>query len=106
MRIISRFTCVAFLLSFAGAAAADLDVTYSVRVDNLSAATVIFKLDDAKPCTAESRASCTWDISYGSHHLDAYAAGKHYSRDFELSDESDIQVRCKFDDKGFVEDSC
>src|SRR5579863_2781651 len=105
MRASSRLALATSLLTVT-AAAADLDVTYSVRVENLSAAAVLFKLDDAKPCTAESHGSCTWDIVYGSHHIDAYVGDKHYGRDFELSDESDVQVRCNFDATGFVGNSC
>ena len=105
MGCIERLAIAAALIASA-ASADDLAVSYSVRVDNLSAGSVLFKLDDARPCKADSGASCSWDIVYGSHRLDAYAGDKHFSRDFELSDESDILVRCKFDDKGFSGDSC
>jgi hypothetical protein len=96
-----------FLLTAAGIAGAeDLGVIYSVRVDNLSDHDVVFKLDGAKTCTTYPQGSCIWDIAYGSHTLDAESGGKHYSHDFELSDESDIQVRCKFDGAKFGGDSC
>jgi len=85
---------------------ADLNVTYSVRVDNLAAADTTFRLDGGKACLAQADASCSWDIGYGSHSLDAETGGKHYRHDFELSDESDIQVRCKFDGVKFSGDSC
>jgi len=89
-----------------GAIGADLDLTYSVKVENLSVGDVSFRLDGDKPCLAHPQGSCTWDISYGSHSLDAEAGGKHIQHDFELSDESDIQVRCKFDGTKFSGDSC
>ena len=100
---------IALLLSavlLADGASADLDLTYSVKVDNLAAADVTFRLDGNKPCLAHPDASCSWDIGYGSHSLDAELAGRHYKHDFELSDESDIQVRCKFDGARFSGDSC
>jgi len=100
---------IAFLVlatGLAGSARADLDLTYSVKVDNLTPGDVIFRLDDSKPCLAHSQASCSWDIGYGAHTLDAEMAGKHIKHDFELSDESDIQVRCKFDGSKFSGDSC
>jgi hypothetical protein len=97
----------AFLSVMAAAAAADeLGMTYSVKVDNLSEGIVTFKLDGGNACIAQPRTSCTWDIAYGSHTLDALTGGKHYSRDFELSDESDIQVHCRFDGTKFSGDSC
>jgi len=88
------------------AVADDLAITYSVKVDNLTGAPVTFTLDGKKACVAQSQASCSWDIDYGSHDLDALAGGKHYNHDFELSDESDIQVHCKFDGARFTGDSC
>lgn len=101
---------IALLLSIAAIAGAacgdDLEVTYSVKVDNLASGDVIFRLDDSKPCLAHTQASCNWDISYGAHSLDAEVGGKHYRHDFELSDQSDIQVRCKFDGAKFGGDSC
>lgn len=101
---------VAWLIAavvFAGAAlGADLDLTYRVKVDNLADGDVTFTLDGNKPCLARSQASCSWDIGYGSHFLEAMAGGKHYRHDFELSDESDIQVRCNFDGAKFGGDSC
>ena len=104
MRHLLLLTTVAML---AGAAhGADLDLTYSVKVENLTAGDVSFKLDDQKPCVAHSQGSCSWDISYGAHSLDAEAGGRHFKHDFELSDESDIQVRCKFDGAKFSGDSC
>ncbi len=101
-----RYMLLGLLLAAVAAGADDLGVTYSVRVDNLSEGVVTFKLDGNQACIAQARTSCTWDIAYGSHTLDASAAGKHYSHDFELSDESDIQVRCKFDGTKFSGDSC
>lgn len=101
-----RMLLMLFAAALAGGAHADLDITYSVKVDNLTAGDVSFRLDGSKPCLARSQASCTWDIGYGSHSLDAETVGKHYRHDFELSDESDIQVRCKFDGTKFSGDSC
>jgi|GEM_PF-5651492 len=106
MHRFSFLMLVGLFFSAVAAAGEDLDVTYSVKVDNLSRASVIFKLDDAKPCTAPPQGNCSWDITYGSHRLDAYVSGRRYSRDFELSDESDIQVHCKFDGVKFSGDSC
>ncbi|MGE5624107.1 MAG: hypothetical protein ACM3ZT_01010 [Bacillota bacterium] len=94
------------MVSTAGSAVGDMDLTYRVKVDNLSRISVTFKLDDTRPCTAGPQQTCSWDIPYGSHRLDAYAGDKHYSREFELSDESDIQVHCKFDGTMFSGDSC
>lgn len=92
---------------FAGAAlGADLDLTYRVKVDNLTGDDVTFMLDGGKACLARPQASCSWDIGYGSHSLEATAGGKHYRHDFELSDESDIQVHCGFDGAKFGGDSC
>src|SRR5579871_3555662 len=91
-----------FVVLFTSTAlSADMDITYSVRVDNLTAGDVSFRLDETKACLAHSQSSCSWDISYGSHSLDAESGGRHYRHDFELSDESDIQVRCKFDGTKF-----
>ena len=101
-----RIVLMLFAAGLAGSASADLDITYSVRVDNLAAGDVTFKLDNGKPCLAHTQASCTWDTVYGSHSIDAETGGKHYHHDFELSDESDIQVRCKFDGAKFSGDSC
>jgi|SRR4051812_30622899 hypothetical protein len=96
-----------FLAAWAAAAGADeLGMTYSVRVDNLSEGVVTFKLDGGNACIAQPRTSCTWDIAYGSHTLDAVTGGKHYTRDFELSDESDILVHCSFDGGKFSGDTC
>lgn len=96
---------VAFLLA-AAALADEPQVTYSVRVDNLSGVPVTFQLDGTKRCTAPVGGNCIWDIGYGSHTVETDVAGRHVSRDFELSDESDIQVRCKFDGTKFSGDSC
>ena len=93
-------------LSTAAGAVGEMDVTYRVKVDNLGPAAVLFKLDGANPCTAPPQGSCDWDIAYGSHRLDAYIGGKRYSRDFELSDESDFLVHCTFDGTKFGGDSC
>jgi len=102
-----RLILLGFLLTAAGIAGADdLAITYSVRVDNVSDAAVTLKLDGAKPCTAQPQGSCEWDISYGAHTLAAYVGGKRYSHDFELSDESAIQVRCRFDGTRFSGDTC
>ncbi|HEX2667470.1 MAG TPA: hypothetical protein VHP13_03760 [Gammaproteobacteria bacterium] len=103
-----RIIGLALLLApcLAAATAPELGITYSVRVDNLTAGDVLFKLDGGKSCTARSQASCSWDIDYGSHSLEAYVGGLRYVRDFELSDESDIQVHCKFDGSKFSGDSC
>ena len=97
---------LSFIAAFTAAAAADVDLSYSVRVDNLTGGDVSFRLDQGKPCLARSQASCSWDISYGAHSLDAEAGGKHYQHDFELSDQSDILVRCTFDGAKFSGDSC
>jgi|SRR5579859_6938244 len=101
-----RFTSFVLAACLAGTANADIELTYSVRVDNMSDATVTLKLDGAKPCVAPPQGSCQWDIVYGAHTLDAYVGGKQYSHNFELSDESDILVRCKFDGTGFSGDTC
>ena len=101
-----RIVLMLFAAALAAGAEADLDLTYSVKVDNLADADVTFRLDTNKPCLAHSNGSCSWDIGYGSHSLDAETGGKHYRHDFELSDESDIQVRCKFDGAKFSGDSC
>lgn len=106
MRRLACAVCSCFLVAAASAASSDLDIAYTVKADNLSRVSVIFKLDDAKPCTAQPGGTCSWDIAYGSHRLDAYVGSKRYSRDFELSDESDIQVHCKFDGTSFSGDSC
>jgi len=103
MRRIASFV---FAACFARTAAADLNLTYSVRVDNVSDAAITLKLDGDKPCVAQPQGSCEWDIAYGAHTLDAYVGGKHYSHDFELSDESDILVHCRFDGTGFSGDTC
>ena len=100
-----------FLAMFLGVSASvavadELGMTYSVKVDNLSDAAVTFKLDGAKPCVAQPRNTCSWDIAYGAHTLDAFVGGKHYSRDFELSDESDVQIYCRFDGTKFSGDNC
>lgn len=101
-----RIALMMFAAAAAGSVGADLDVTYSVKVENLAAVDVTFRLDQGAPCLAHPDASCSWDIGYGSHSLDAETGGKHYRHDFELSDESDIQVRCKFDGAKFSGDSC
>ncbi len=102
-----RIFFAAFLSVMATVVEADeLGMTYSVKVDNLSEGIVTFKLDGGNACIAQPRTSCTWDIAYGSHTLDALTGGKHYTRDFELSDESDIQVHCRFDGAKFSGDSC
>ena len=88
------------------ACGAELELTYSVKVENLASGDVNFRLDDGKPCLAHSQGSCSWDISYGAHFLEAEMGGRHFRHDFELSDESDIQVRCRFDGTKFSGDSC
>jgi hypothetical protein len=105
MRRIVRFAA-GLTVCFATTALADVDVVYAVRVDNNSAAEVIFKLDSASPCTAPPGGSCKWEINYGLHTLDAYVGEKHYSRTFELSDESAALEYCKFDGTAFSGDSC
>jgi len=102
-RIASLAACIALSGLAAGAG---LELTYGVRVDNLASGDVRFELDENKACVAHPQGSCSWDIGYGAHSLDAEVGGKHYRHDFELSDESDIQVRCKFDGTWFSGDSC
>lgn len=102
-----RIFLTLFLVVLTAAAGADEPgMTYSVKVDNLSDGVVTFKLDGGNACIAQPRTSCNWDIAYGSHTLDALTGGKHYTRDFELSDESDILVHCSFDGAKFGGDSC
>ena len=102
-----RIFLAMFLAVAAAAATADeLGMTYSVKVDNLSDAAVTFMLDGANACLAQPRNTCSWDIAYGAHTLDAFSGGKHYTRDFELSDESDVQIHCRFDGTKFSGDGC
>lgn len=102
-----RIVFASFLAVAASAAAADEPgMTYSVKVDNLSDVAVTFRLDGANDCTAQPRATCSWDIAYGSHTLDAFSGGRHYTHDFELSDETELQIHCGFDGNRFSGDSC
>lgn len=106
MHRIVKLVAAGLMAGFAVSAFADVDVVYAVRVDNTSAAAVTFKLDSASPCTAPPGGSCKWEIAYGLHTLDAYVGDKHYSRTFELSDESAALEYCKFDGTAFTGDSC
>jgi hypothetical protein len=106
MRRILGLSVAVLMAGFAVTAAADVDVVYAVRVDNIGTADVMFKLDSASPCTAPPHGSCKWEINYGLHTLDAYVGDRHYSRTFELSDESAALEYCKFDGTAFSGDSC
>lgn len=101
-----RIFLAMFLAVTVAAAADEPGMTYSVKVDNLSEAVVTFKLDGANACVARPSVTCSWDIAYGSHTLEAVAGGKRYTHDFELSDESDVQIHCRFDGAKFGGDSC
>jgi hypothetical protein len=97
-------------MTFSGAVVCDDDDSFHVTIHNDARQPVDFTLDGGFKCTAQPDNGCDWSPGAGSHTLDAYLGGKHFTVSFSFDaqdlEEGSNYFLCDIDENGFNGGSC
>lgn len=109
-RRIAIFAGLVLATALNTAAAGDDDDSFHVTIHNDARQAVDLTLDGGFRCTAQPDSGCDWSPGAGSHTLDAYLGGRHFSVSFSFDaqdlEEGSNYFLCDIDENGFNGGSC